>query len=166
MNPYATHLRLLLVALAATEGDVLELGMGESSTPVLHEICRAMERNLVSYDTDPKYVDEYQRRYGPDSFQHVIHHCGREEWDKAEISKPWAVVLIDHKPAKRRYTETLRLAPYAQVIVCHDTQPENERVYQWGRAFKHFSFRHDDLTARPHTTIVSNFIDVRRVLCT
>lgn len=159
LNKYATHLPLLLKCLAVTTGPVLELGMGESSTPVLHEICRAMNRNLVSYDTDPKFVDTYQRRYGPDNFQHAIRHCGREDWAKAAIDRPrsvpWSVVLIDHRPARQRRYEALRLRKFAEYIVCHDTEPEIDRFYRYSGIWPHFSFvLHSNEI--PRTTVLSN----------
>lgn len=154
LDKYSTHLPLLLKVVCATSGPVLELGVGAGSTPALHRLCEKTGRKLVSYDTDEKYVKEYAKRF-ENSF-HSFHLVGRDEWDSADIEKPWSVVLVDHRPARRRYVETLRLAPFAQYIVAHDTEIQINRFYRWDRAFRSMKFRYDD-GGVPQTTVVSNF---------
>ena len=49
-----SHVPLLASVVAiARPGPVLELGVGDMSTPLLREMCRAMGRELVSVDTSP-----------------------------------------------------------------------------------------------------------------
>jgi hypothetical protein len=157
IDPYSTHLPLLLRAVAATTGPVLELGMGEGSTPILHEICRTMGRRLVSYDTDSKFVDLYAQRY-PDQEPedgHSIFQVYRDEWERADIDHPWSVVLIDHRPARRRRHDALRLANLAEYIVCHDTEPEIDRFYRYSTIFSKFKFvLHSEEV--PRTSVLSN----------
>lgn len=167
MNPYATHLPLLLKALAATSGDVLELGIGESSTPVLHEICRVQERRLVSIDSDPKFYEEYRGKYGSDLHSFYLADV---DWDTVLSGKvivrselvPWSVVLVDHRPAKRRSNDAAWFAHMAKYVVCHDTEPENDRFYRWGKAFSAFKYRYDDVRVVPHTTVLSNEHDLSK----
>lgn len=150
-SPYGTHLPILLKVVAATKGDVLELGIGSQSTPALHKAVTEQGRKLVSYDTDSTYVAQYAKQYGGPL--HTFHWIS--DWDSAEIEKPWSVVLVDHRPARRRYRDAARVALFAEYVVCHDTELENDRFYRWGRAFKHFEFRYDD-NLKPRTTILSN----------
>lgn len=151
LSPYGTHLPLLLKVVAATKGDVLELGIGSQSTPALHKAVTEQGRKLVSYDTDSHYIVQYGQQYGGPL--HLFHWIS--DWDSAEIEKPWSVVLVDHRPARRRYRDAARVALFAEYVVCHDTELENDRFYRWGRAFKHFEFRYDD-SLKPRTTILSN----------
>lgn len=155
MNPYGTHLSLLLKVVAATMGDVLELGIGASSTPALHKLCVEQGRNLVSFDSDAHYVSQYS-----DQYRHPLHtFVWVNTWDAAQIEKPWSVVLVDHRPARRRYRDAARVAEFAEYVVCHDTETENDRFYRWNRAFKQYKFRYDD-DRRPRTTVLSNFHDL------
>src|SRR6185503_2887686 len=119
INKYGTHLPWLLKCVEATKGDVLELGIGSSSTPALHKICAEQNRRLDSYDTDVSYVDQYSKQY-----RHPRHsYWWISDWEQAAIDKPWSVVLIDHRPAARRRLDALRLKDVAEYIVIHDTEP-------------------------------------------
>lgn len=144
----------------ATNGPVLELGMGEGSTPILHDICREMKRPLHSYDTDRNYVTKYAELYPAEKDWHSICLIGRDEWDKANIDRTWSVVLIDHRPARRRHHEALRLANLAEYIVCHDTEPEIDRFYRFSSIFDQFKqVFHDNRI--PRTSVLSNLRDLR-----
>lgn len=152
-SPYATHLPLLLRAVAATTGPVLELGIGEGSTPAIHDICTKQSRKIVSYDTDVKWIERYADKYTSDL--HSFRYIARDAWDIADIDQPWSVVLIDHRPARRRRHEALRLANLAEFIVCHDTQLEIDRFYRYSTIWKEFKFvlHSEDV---PRTTVLSN----------
>lgn len=149
---YGTHLALLVKLVQATEGPVLELGIGASSTPTLHRLCVAHGRKVVSYDSDAYYVEQYARQYSDN--RHEFHWIN--DWDNADIEQRWSVVLVDHRPARRRYRDAARVARHAEYVVCHDTEPERDKFYKWDRAFKHFKHRFDD-EKDPRTTVVSNF---------
>jgi hypothetical protein len=151
MNKYGTHLPILLKVVEATKGDVLEMGIGSSSTPALHKVCTEQGRRLDSYDNDPDYVQEYSRR-----FRHPLHSFfWISNWDAASIDKPWSVVLIDHKPAIRRRRDAVRLADHADYIVVHDTEPEIDRFYRFQSIFSRFKYTfHDEQI--PRTTVLSN----------
>ena len=151
INRYGTHLKLLLKAVEATKGDVLELGIGASSTPALHRLCAYQGRRLDSYDTDAHYVDQYSRQY-----QSELHtYVWVNDWDKAKIDRPWSVVLIDHKPAIRRRVDAVRLKDWAEYIVIHDTEPEIDRFYRFASIFPRFKYVFHDGQI-PRTSVVSN----------
>lgn len=151
INKYGTHLPLLLKVVAATKGDVLELGIGSSSTPALHKICLEQNRRLDSYDTDVGYIDQYSKQYrSPNHSYYWIN-----DWSMASIERPWSVVLVDHRPAIRRRTEVVRLADYAEYIVIHDTEPSIDRFYRFAKILPLFRYiYHDDQI--PRTSVVSN----------
>jgi hypothetical protein len=47
-----TFVELLIRVLRVSEGDVVELGTGTTSTPLLHWLCKDMDRRLISYEND------------------------------------------------------------------------------------------------------------------
>ena len=59
LNPehgeFGSHIRLLWAAAKASQGDVLEMGTGSFSTPMLHNITSA-GRRLVSAETDSGWL--------------------------------------------------------------------------------------------------------------
>lgn len=154
-SPYGTHLPTLLKVVEATKGDVLELGIGESSTPALHKICLKQGRRLDSYDTDLGYINQYSKEYR--SPNHAYFWI--DDWAMAKIDKPWSVVLIDHKPAIRRRTDAVRLKDIAEYIVIHDTEEVIDRFYRFSSIWKRFKYIwHDDQI--PRTSVVSNLNSV------
>ena len=61
---YGTHVRLLLLATMMTRGDILELGTGDQSTELLHDIVeddnkRGDARLLVSAESDSHWLDTF-----------------------------------------------------------------------------------------------------------
>ena len=52
-----SHLPILLRAMKATTGPVLELGAGIYSTPILHALCQIEGRKLVTYESDPEFFE-------------------------------------------------------------------------------------------------------------
>lgn len=139
--------------------DVLELGMGPFSTPLLHWLCFDDDRKLFSYDNDPKYI-EMNRRFRSD--WHTVELV--EDWNTVAMDRFWSVAFVDHRPAGRRYHDIKRLAKQAFIVVVHDTEPENNRFYAYHRAFVKYKYRYDWTKAKPHTTLLSNFIDFKRIL--
>lgn len=148
----SSHFPLLINSFMHTSGDVLELGMGLYSTPLLHWLCADTGRRLVSYENDPKYMKLN------DAFAGVNHSVNFiENWDDARIEKKWGLAFIDHAPADRRAADVIRLADLAQIIVVHDTEPRREGYYQYSRMYKYFRYRYDYLKSRPNTSALSNF---------
>ena len=63
-HAYGTHARLLLLAALMTHGDILELGTGDQSTELLHDIVeddnkRGDARLLVSAESDSHWLDTF-----------------------------------------------------------------------------------------------------------
>jgi len=152
---YASHLSALIKAVLATDGDVLELGMGFFSTPVLHHLCILGKRKLVSYDNIDKYVI-WARYYGYEGKYHKIHYV--DNWDKAKIEKPWDVVLVDHSPNERRIIEIRRLAKYAKYIVIHDAERKKDREYHYSEIYPLFKYK--SIWEEDRTAVLSNFVDL------
>lgn len=64
LNPdhgeFGTHTRLLWAAAKASQGDILEMGTGAFSTPMLHNLTGETGRNLVSAETDSGWLSKFQ----------------------------------------------------------------------------------------------------------
>ncbi len=156
-GPYGTHRPSLCEAIVRTTGPILELGMGNDSTPSLHAVAEACGRVVRSFDHDAAWSERFS---GLRSAHHRIAHF--MSWDACPImSEVWGVVLIDHAPAERRAVDIERLAQRAQVIVVHDSEDPS---YGYDRVFGLFAHRSEDRDHRPWTMLLSNRVDVARWL--
>ena len=76
---YGTHARLLLVAAMMTHGDILELGMGDYSTQMMHDIIeddnKIEKRMLVSAESHQQWMKRFTKLSS--SFHHImyVHKC-------------------------------------------------------------------------------------------
>ena len=70
-----THALLLLVSAMMTHGDILELGIGDHSTRLLHDILeednKTEKRMLVSAESDLEWLESYKDLASP--FHQIIH---------------------------------------------------------------------------------------------
>lgn len=150
---YSTHMSTLLAALQATDGKVIEFGGGPSSTPLLHWVCKAARRKLLTYESHPKYY-EYEH-----TFTSPLHKIQLvENWNET-IVEPAGVVFIDHHPSGRRHIDAIRFKDSADLVVIHDTERDDDN-YRNREIWPHFKYRFDFKECRPWTTIVSNKIDL------
>jgi hypothetical protein len=149
---WGTHLPMLIACLQESEGPVLELGMGISSTPVLHALCQ--NRFLLSLDSDPIFTDMFRK------YQTKNHKIELVNWDEAQFTAHWAVALVDQKPEEQRKEAIKKLAMTTDFIVIHDTEPENEALYNYAEIYPLFQYRFDDTRQKVHTTVLSNFYDL------
>jgi len=155
MSAYATHIPILTKIVDMTEGPILELGIGFSTT-ILHAMCKRNGRELFSYENDLEWHGKYLQY---NIANHKVWYTS--DWSQIEIDKTrWSVVLIDHRPAIRRHVEALRLKDNADYIILHDSEPEIDRFYKYSRIYKHFKYRYDYTKCLPNTTVVSNFKDL------
>lgn len=161
-NPlhYSSHLPVLMRAVTATTGPVLELGTGYYSTPVLHWLCAGTQRRLVSYEHHQKYAEWAQM------FQAPWHEVAWiEEWDRAPIDQPWDVAFIDHGPSARRAVDLRRLAPYARFVVLHDTDGRLNKLYGYPEVYPCYRYNVQwTRGGRPYTNVLSNTVDPTSVL--
>jgi hypothetical protein len=153
---YSTHLPVLMQAVSKTSGDVLELGAGLFSTPVLHWLVAAKGRKLISLDNDPKFYDWAKPL--ADKYHRIA--CV-ESWDDAWIDRPWDVVLVDHSPDERRIVEIQRLKDFAKYLIIHDSNGRYEKNYHYSRIYPLFKYHLDFNGAEPSTTVLSNLVSLK-----
>ena len=159
----STHRRLLLKALEATTGPVLEVGIGYHSTPYLHEYCQERGRLLVSCEAYPDWLAKFEHLA---TEGHKVLRCQKNYADAPVEQYPWGVALIDHGPDEQRHVEAIRAASKAQIVVIHDTEPLHEVAYILKCVWPYYRYRIDDQNgglAEGWTTALSNFIDVSKL---
>ncbi len=154
---FSSHNTLLIRAILMSKGDVCEVGSGLFSTPILHALCKAMGRNLVTYENNDTWFTF--AKY----FQSRLHRIRKiESWDNMDFKRHWGVVFLDHAPANRRPQDMINFKDTADYIVMHDTTPKEDSKYGYSKAWKHFKYRYDWTAYTPHTSIVSNFYPLEK----
>lgn len=149
------HRYCLWPALEATTGEVIEMGMGQGSTPFLHEYCK--DRKLHSFDNNFEWYSKFTD-YDSDNHhvQHVVY------WDDVYTAHPTPdVVLIDHAPGERRWIDVQKYAYSAKIIVIHDSEPA-ATGYMMDKIWGMFKYRKDYESPGAWATMVSNHIDVSK----
>lgn len=153
---WCTHIPLLIEAFNQTDGPVLEMGMGDFSTPLLHILCAESDRFLLSVDSDSRFTDRFHK------FRTSNHAIELVDFNKLDLSDThWSVVLIDHKPEEQRKEDIKKLKDKADFLVVHDTQPKAEPYYRYEEIYPLFKYRYTDDKFPTYTTILSNFRELK-----
>ena len=148
---WGSHIPVLIKVIEITNGTVLELGTGISSTPLLHMLCFDKDRKLVSYDNNQKYVDMF-RKYKSET--HKINFVN--DWDEIDINEHnWSVVFVDHAPGERRVVEIAKFVN-AEFVIVHDTEPKENYTYGFNTIYPLFKYKFDYTKTKTHTTVLSN----------
>ena len=151
---WGTHLPSLREAARRTPhvGPMLELGMGEHSTPVFNELASAGSR-AFSYENNEDYFRQYEH-FGSDT--HLLAKV--DDWSECPIeSQFWRLALVDHQPDERRAVDVGRLLYRALAVICHDSDAP---ACGYEQRFKWFRYRLDVEGPGPRTSIGSNSSDV------
>lgn len=153
---WGTHVPLLASVVAvARPGPVLELGSGFYSTPVLAEMCRAMNRRF--YSTDEKADWAYKHREIAADIEIVT------DWTKYRERKMpgLAVIFVDNEPGWERVPNIeWAEAQEPEFVVVHDTlQPDSaddEHYLGMSKRLDRFRYRYDYQMMTSCTSVVSN----------
>ncbi len=160
---FGTHITPLIAAVMATKGDVVEFGMGDYSTPLLHEIIHSQringsDRKLVSFESDPDWLKNFA-----DLASHWHSIMNVPDWNNVFLNNyNTSVLLIDHAPAEQRRLDILKYANSAKIIVVHDT--DKMKYYDYGSAFETFQYVFTYKRYSKTTTLLSNYIDVTKLM--
>ena len=119
---WGSHLPALIACVTATSGPVLELGVGDYSTPCLHSICCNSRRMLLSVEHDKAWMERFLQ------FQHDLHDI---VWSGPDWTLPpkyssthWSVVFIDNSPGSRRGIDLTHYYDKTKYVVIHDCGPK------------------------------------------
>lgn len=143
---------LLYRALQDTTGPIVECGMGNYSTYLLH----GTGRHVISYDTHPEWLQKF-----PVSPKYLIHPSdwvSAVRWMKTLVS----VFFIDQAPGEVREKCIAELANgFDGIIVAHDTEPAADHGYKMRQHFSKFKYVVEVQTSDAWATALSNTIDIR-----
>ncbi len=153
MNPFATHIPVILACLRRTTGPVLELGSGWFSTPLVAAF--ATDRLVRTVETNHEWYDRISRVC---TYQPITRHRHQivfvPDYNDAPVDDhQWSVVLLDHEPPPRRGVDALRLRDRCQLMIGHDSEHPD---YGYGPAFDTFKYRFTLSSVFPWTTVVSD----------
>ena len=153
-----SHIPILLKAIENSDGPILEMGSGAWSTPILNMMVNVRQkREILTLENDRKWFEKNRKEYESDFHKFLF----VEDWDKAPIYDTfWGLVLVDHRPARQRHRDIIRLKHQAYMVLAHDTEPEINQFYRFDRCDKHYRFKlvYDDI--KPNTTVYSNFSEM------
>lgn len=165
-NNDLSYYPLLYKALEATKGEIIEMGTGHGSTPLLHEYATKNKRKLHSYETEKDWISKFTDTANE---YHTFTLLGRGDWDSCSKShNSPSVVFIDHAPGERRKEDIIKFKDKADIIVIHDTEPHNGG-YQVRQHFSKFKYCVEVMSnvPNPHevgawATALSNTIDITK----
>jgi hypothetical protein len=136
-----------------TDGPILELGSGTYSTPYLHWACAPSKRPLVTYETNPKWWDDYLKDFASDF--HTVAFVS--DWSVPKLDVHWAIAFVDHDGVR---SETVQRLLHAEYVVCHDTENKGQRRWGLVGVARWFRWQWKYAEYRPNTTIFSNTHDL------
>lgn len=166
-NNDLSYYPLLYKALEATKGEIIEMGTGHGSTPLLHSYVMATKRTLHSYETEKTWMDKFislQNEYH--DFVLLCRSC----WDScSDMHGSPSVVFVDHAPGERRKEDIKKFKDTAEIIVIHDTEPHGAGDYQVRPLFSQFKYVVEVQSIAPNpneagawATAVSNTVDITK----
>lgn len=151
MNEWGSHLPPLMACCAATSGPVLEVGMGDYSTPLLHSYCAAAGRLLISAETNLDWREKFRWCECP-------HHRLTDIKDYAELAifshQFFGVVFLDHSHGDRRAGDAMLFKDNSEYILIHDAQADDV-MRPLNPLLQHFPYQKIYERYFPHTIVLS-----------
>jgi hypothetical protein len=145
---------LYLAAINTRPKDIVELGCGYGSTTLLNELCKSSGRPFFSFETNRDWAKKF------DSVQVV------SSYEEAPMLKyKGGLLFVDCAPGDLRKKLIEKHADDFGVLIIHDTETGADYVYGMAEILSTFKYRLDYRPeGKPHTTAVSNFINVEEWL--
>lgn len=162
---YYTHAPILAAAMTITKGPVLELGSGLGSTLMLHGLCGAMGRKLVTLESDEAWMSKFMNLGRTwHRFRFV-----NDFFDLPEYRQEWGLAFVDHGIAGDMQAALIRGYSITElqdvpVLVVHDTC--FPWLYNYDESMKLFRYRWDwraQCKEWPMTSVMSKTVDVARI---
>jgi hypothetical protein len=154
LEAWSSHQPVLIHVLNTIKsGDVLEFGIGDSSTPLIHIISAFQQRKVLSIETDKKWLKKLLKWK---NINHVIELVSPKELLNHSLFKhKFSIAFIDGAPAEIRQPFLEKIQ--ADYLIVHDTEcvvQGIKNVY----AYDFFMFKHvyHFKTNPPMTTLLSN----------
>lgn len=126
------------------------MGAGWYSTPLLHGLCDALDRELWTFEQDPEWLENI--RPGWETFWHRFNEDFPEDFQPG-------LVFVDDNANWRAGNIRWAQEHNAQMVVCHDTEEAGRLGYpDMQEALDSFVFQRVWKTFPAHTTVVSDTI--------
>lgn len=157
---------LLWKALEETEGDIIELGMGDGSTEKLHDYCQLKQRDLFSYESSLDWYKKFEpliTGYHVGAV-HKIEYVG-SNWQvlhEQQCGKQIGVLFSDEAPGEQRKYNISMFCNTAQVIIAHDCDESTDHGYKYSLVKPLFKYHKLHEYPGASTIALSNFIDVSK----
>lgn len=157
-NDWDSHLPMLYRALEKTTGNITEIGSGLGSTPKLSRYCIANSRRFFSFETNKEWAEKTGSVY----ISNYLNLASLFEDDGIRrLYMDIGLLFIDCAPGDIRKDLITLFANNAKVIIAHDTESGADYVYGMAEVLNTFKYRLDyKPEGKPHTTAVSNYINV------
>jgi hypothetical protein len=119
-EPWGSHQPLLIhLVNTITDGSVIELGMGDNSTPLLHLLCEKLGRKLFSYEFDSNWYYKYKPY---ENINHKLFLLDENLFrDNKYVFERSSIIFIDSHPAWTRQHAIYFLKDVADYFIVHDT---------------------------------------------
>lgn len=160
LSHWNSYLPLLYHALEATDGDVIELGMGDGSTLKLHEYCKVKGRKLYSYESNLEWYRKFEEFR---TNEHSIQYIGGNWQPMIENHRQQVGVLFsDEAPGEMRKYNISMFCNIAQVVVAHDTELGSDHGYKFSLVEPLFKYKKRYEFEGADACAFSNFINVTK----
>ena len=111
MEPYSTHIEALTIAALNTPGDILELGCGHYSTPILAAIAKHRGDRFSIKSSSEEWSTQFKR----------VADVEIVDWDTWVPEGNWGLVMLDNEQLTRdRILWLPKLQKICKTIVMHD----------------------------------------------
>lgn len=170
-NSFGSNSIPLVIAGLLTHGDLLELGMGMYSTPILYRISMEYKRNLVSIDTSLDWINKFIS-YNLTNYHKIYYFKNHQELSEFGKDRKWGMVLVDHTYAALRPFDVINFADKAEIVLAHDAESSSDFMYKYNEknvrshfkyACKFSVFHGKQKTSHTSTIILSNKIDLNKL---
>lgn len=112
MDSYSTHLEALVTAALINNQDILELGCGNYSTPILSSICKSQNKKLFIAASNEKWLNQF-KEYGE---CHLVN-----DWQNYQFDKKYGMVFLDNEQlTKDRLNLIPKIMEITNILVIHD----------------------------------------------
>lgn len=111
MDGYATHIEALINAALEAKTDILELGCGDYSTPILSAICKYRNKRFVINSSDIVWASKFKEYAEVE----IV------DWSAWRPTGQWGMIFLDneeHQPA--RLLRVPELLKHTNIVVMHD----------------------------------------------
>jgi hypothetical protein len=137
-----SHYPVLAAMVGATKGPVLELGLGDFSTPLLHMLCGAQrpERKLVSIENSSLWLSKFLE------LRRAWHVVGCVPVDDLTMQAlidavvQWSVAFVDFAPGEHRARFIAHHRENVDFFVVHDAEDSPVANYGFTKLFKTFKY--------------------------